>query len=217
MTDWIYLGLLLIIAGVIIFNAVKKKGLLFSLLFIPFMLLVTLGYWQWGGWVSWQHYQNQQSKMQQVQKALKQFKTPDALIQKFKTQLKANPGSARGWYLLGRLYSSQNNWLAAHEAFQEAAELKPADEQYLINIIYSLWQINQQKFNPEIRQKLHTILQKNSKQPDALAMLAMDAYQRKEYQQAVTYWQVLLTLTPPNSEAAKSLRQAIAKAQEKLN
>ena len=60
------------------------------------------------------------------------------------------------------------------------------------------------------------MLLKNPKQPDALAMLAMDAYQEKHYQIAINYWQQLLIITPPNSDAAKALRKAIAKAQAKL-
>ncbi len=48
-------------------------------------------------------------------------------------------------------------------------------------------------------------------------MLAMDAYMRHSYQQAINYWQHLLTIIPPQSDDAMAIRKAIAKAQQKLS
>lgn len=216
MIDWLYLALLLVVAVVIIFFALRKKSLLVVVLSFLFCIFVVLLYWQWGGWLSWQRYQDKQVKNEQVQDILKQFKTPNVLIQKLKQKLNERPGSARGWYLLGRLYASQNDWHAAHDSFLKAIALAPNHERYLMNDIYAQWMINNKLFNKEIRKNLRSLLRQNPKQPDALAMLAMDAYQQKNYKLAITYWQELLVLAPADSEAASALRKAIAKAQRRL-
>ncbi len=79
-----------------------------------------------------------------------------------------------------------------------------------------MWQINHQHFNAEIRHKLQALLRQDPKQPDALAWLAVDAYQQKHYSQAISYWQALLRLTPRDSEAAKALKIAILRAKSKI-
>lgn len=47
-------------------------------------------------------------------------------------------------------------------------------------------------------------------------MLAMDAFESRNYQLAIDHWQHLLKLAPEHSEEAQLLRKAIAKAQQKL-
>ena len=124
-----------------------------------------------------------------------------------------SPASARGWYLLGRLYGGQNQWQNARDAYAKSQQLK-ADEGAELGYIESLWQLNGQQYNEEIRQLLLAMVKRNPVQGDALSMLAMDAYQRKDYQQAILYWRRLLPMVPAESEEGKALRKAIAKAQE---
>ena len=181
-----------------------------SLFFIGFALLA---YEQWGGWHAVKKDQNKQMRIQAAQELLKQYKTPDALIEQLKKKISEQPQRARGWYLLGRLYASQGEWSAAQRAFATAVRLKPLNERYAVNDINAIWNANHQQFNDLIRQRLQQLIARNPQQPDALAMLAMDAYQQKHFEQAIQYWQLLLTLTPGDSEAAQALRQAIAKAQ----
>ena len=135
------------------------------------------------------------------------------MIEQLKKKISEQPQRARGWYLLGRLYASQGEWSAAQRAFATAVRLKPLNERYAVNDINAIWNANHQQFNDLIRQRLQQLIARNPQQPDALAMLAMDAYQQKHFEQAIQYWQLLLTLTPGDSEAAQALRQAIAKAQ----
>ena len=113
---------------------------------------------------------------------------------------------------MGRLYANQGDWAQAKSAYQQALTIKPNDVQANVNYIQALWESNQRQFNPDIIQRLHQLLQQSPQQPDALAMLAMDAYQTKQYDKAIEYWQQLLKLVPAESEEAQALRQAIARA-----
>lgn len=180
------------------------------------VVLSSLAYWRWGAWPAWQENQHREAAQQQIQAVLQTIKSPTELIERMKGRLRQDPTSERGWYLLGRLYASQGQWLEARDAFSKALELKPENEITLINYVQSLLQLNQQQFNEQIRGLLKNLLQKDPNQPDALAMLAMDAFTEKNYRLAIDYWQQLLKLAPEQSEEAQLLRKAIAKAQQKL-
>lgn len=195
------------------FSSVKKG----VFLLIPLtMLATTAAYWYWGAMAEWQHFLNQQEKQKQVQAVLQSIKSPGQIIEKLKARLQVEPESARGWYLLGRLYTSQEQWIQARDAFAKAHQLNPADEATTVNYAQSLWQLNQQQFDEPIRSLFKELLQKNPDQPDALAMLAMDAYMTHDYQQAINYWQHLLKLAPEQSQEAQMIRKAIAKAQQQM-
>ncbi len=177
---------------------------------------MAFAYWRWGAWPDWQKYIQQQAKQQQVQAMLRSVRNPQDLIAKLQARLEHQPDSARGWYLLGRLYASQDQWQQAHDAYAKAYRLKPHDEQITVNYAQSLWQLNHQAFDTEIRTLFQSILLKNVNQSDALAMLAMDAFVGHAYQQAIDYWQRLLKNSPPHSEEAQAIRKAIVKAQQKM-
>lgn len=176
------------------------------------MTAVVLAYWEWGSWFEWQQFVSQERNQQQIKQVLATIKSPDELIDKLKARLDDSPSSARGWYLLGRLYASQNRWPEANKAFSKAYQFQPKDEQTMVNFAESQLQLNGGKFNNSIRALCSNLLQANPQQPDALAMLAIDAYQSQNFQEAITYWQRLLALVPPKSRDALMIRKAISKA-----
>lgn len=182
------------------------------------LIILFLGgaYWRWGAFPAWSKYRVARVQQARVQAMLKTVGGTDDLIIKLKTTLQQNPQSARGWYLLGRLYASQNQLQKARDAFAKAHHLKPNQAYITVNYVHILWQLNHQQFDDRSRSLLRQVLNKNPNQPDALAMLAMDAYEVGEYQQAIDYWQHLLTLAPPQTDDAKAIQKAIAKAQQQL-
>ncbi len=175
-----------------------------------------LGYWQWGSWAKWGDYLHQQETNRRAQAVMKSLKSPQELIDKLKAHLQQKPDSARGWYLLGRLYASENQWKSASKVFFKAHELEPDNEQITVNYAQSIWQTHHQIFTPDVRQLFQSMLKKNPKQPDALSMLAMDAYQQHEYQRAIDYWSSLLVLLPQDSSESKAIRKAISKARNMI-
>lgn len=188
------------------------------LLVLPIFVVLVIGaYQQWGAWTAWQDHLYEQARQEKARAILATIKSPAQLAQKLKAKLDNTPASARGWYLLGRIYASQLEWSSARDAFAKSYQLHPADELAAINYAQSLWQLNKQTFDEQIRSLLKEILINNPNQPDALAMLAMDAYECHDYSQAQIYWQQLLKLAPVNSREAKAIQKAIAKAQQQQN
>ena len=220
MNEKLLVGLLLsvmLLAGMIALYPLQKKRSFTASLFILVLSLFSLGYWQWGGFKAWQENIHQQDSQKQLAILMKQAKGPDAIIKQLNLRLKENPNSAKGWYLLARVYSSQGDWTKALAAFTKAHQLEPENEAYSVYYAQGLWQVNHQEFSETIRSLFITILNKNPNQPDALAMLAMDAFMSHAYEDAIQYWQRLLTMAPGESEEALALRKAIAQAQQKLD
>jgi cytochrome c-type biogenesis protein CcmH len=172
------------------------------------IVLVGCSYLMWGGWFALERYKTELASQQHVQDVLKNIKSPDELIDKLAAHLKQNPDSDRGWYLLGRIYSSQQKLQHALNAFAKAYKLNPDDKLIVINYAQTLLENDDEKG----RELLINLLKKDPKQPDALSLLAMDSYNRQEYQEAINYWQRLLILVPADSKESEMIRKAIAKA-----
>ena len=220
MSEWWLVSLLVLVtllaSGLIIYPI--RRHIMLCTLLIPIIWgIAGVGYYYWGGFIQWQQYTQHNKSQELAQKMLKKIKNPQELIDKLRAKLKEDPKSAKGWYLLGRLYSSQQDKQRAEKAFAQAYELNPDDEQIAVNYAHSLWQINNQQFSVEIRTIFDNLLKNNPNQPDALAMLAMDAFVSHAYEDAINYWQRLLKIAPPQSEEALAIRKAIAKAQENIN
>lgn len=180
------------------------------LLWIPMVIVfLVVGYWRWGGWRELRQYQQQQIKQQYAQKLLQSMHGPEGIIKALLEKLQKTPNSAEGWFLLGRLYTSQQQWEKACKAFEQSHRLQPDNDKTTVHYAQSLWECNHQRFDSHIRDLLEAVLQHDPNQPDALAMLAADAFQRKANQQAKQYWQRLLKQLPPQSDEARAFRRAI--------
>jgi cytochrome c-type biogenesis protein CcmH len=114
------------------------------------------------------------------------------------------------------LYAGQEERQQAVDAFAKAYQLNPDDEQYAVNYAHSLWQLHNRQFTVQITEIFNNLLKNNPNQPDALAMLAMDAFVSHAYEDAISYWQRLLKLAPPQSKEANAIRKAIAKAEAEI-
>lgn len=219
MNVWWLLGVMLGIACIAIAFIVYplRRNLWASLILVPIIFILAFsGYYQWGSFGPWQEYIDEQERQKQAAAILQSVKDPQELIAKLRSKLDDSPKSAKGWYLLGRLYSGQNERQLAADAFAKAYQFEPGNEQYAVNYAHSLWQLNNRQFTVRITKIFSDLLKANPNQPDALAMLAMDAYVSHAYEDAINYWQRLLKLAPPQSEEAQAIRKAIVKAEEQI-
>ena len=220
MNEWQLAGLLTglaLIACTLIVYPLRRSKVLCTVLAPLLLAGLGVGYYLWGSFASWQEFVHRDEAQLQVKNMLKTIKNPQQLIDKLQATLEQHPESAKGWYLLGRLYTSQNDNKKAAAAFAKAHALNPKDEQYTVNYAHSLWQLHDQQFTPKIVSLFDDLLKNNPTQPDALAMLAMNAFLSHAYEDAISYWQRLLKLAPEQSPESVAIRKAIAKAQEHIN
>lgn len=173
--------------------------------------LVGLGYWYWGAWSAQSRFEQDTQRQRKAEAVLATLKSPTVLIQKLQAHLDAHPDSARGWYLLGRLYASQHVWEKAHQAFKRAYALDSKDDLIAVNYAQSLFAQDSAADAELARTILNNKLQNNPNHLDALMLLAIDAQQRHAVQDALMYLRRLLILVPDDSPEAERIRKAIQK------
>lgn len=219
MNEWWLIGvfsLMFFMAIAIILFHVQLSVMRKSIIFCVALVFVSYFDWRFGGVKVLHEYHLGLLRHQEAEKVLKTMHGPEEIIEKLKGKLSDDPSSARGWYLLGRLYSSQHQFNNAIEAFAKAHRLEPLDEKITVNYAEALWEDNHQLFNAHIRRLLQSVLLKNPNQPDALSMLAMDAFKRHAYKEAIESWRQLLLLVPEASDDAKAIQKAIFEAENRL-
>lgn len=171
---------------------------------------VALSYIFWGGFADLYTYKKTEQTKQRSLTALNAIKNPAEVITKLEKHLELNPKSAKGWYLLGRLYASQNLSQQALAAFASAYQIAPDDEAITVNYAQSLLENN----NAKGLEILNNLLNKNPRNQDGLAVMAMYYYSNSQHSTAIEYWQKLLDTLPTNSAEADDIRKIIAKVFE---
>jgi len=178
------------------------------------IVTLTLGLWCNPDLFLWHQHLSQQQAFLQAKQILKQPGKVQELIKRLESQVAHHPDDAKAWFLLGRIYASNNDWTKAHDALFQAYRLEPNNDKTAIFYVETIWQ-SQGKITDHGRLILEKVLKKDTNQPDALMMLAADAKDHQCYQQAIAYWQRILVLLPKDSEMAQAITDAIKKAHKK--
>lgn len=134
------------------------------------------------------------------------------VIGKLKQQLASHPNQPQGWYLLGRIYFSQNNFKAATASFATAAKLAPNRADIAVQLAESAYLAQDKNAEHYLQQALKLA----PEDPSALNLSALMLYHQKKYEQALAIWQNLLLQAPENSDTAKALQTAIAQTEAQL-
>jgi len=211
MINWISLGVLLLVSGLAVVMAVRPlRKQRYVWMVAPLLLgAAGLGYWYWGAWQAQSEFIQRNDRQRAAEALLPTIKSPEVLIKKLQQHLAIDPSSARGWYLLGRLYASQHLWEKSYQALGKAYELKPQDDLIAVNFAQSLFARQNPEDDALARKILTATLVAHPQQADALLMLAIDAQHRHATQEALTYWRRLLILVPDSSPEAESIRKTI--------
>lgn len=157
----------------------------------------------------------EQEKTTQMAKLRAQLGTPQQVIATLKQHLQQNPQSAKGWYLLGRLYLSLRQLNEAQTAFAQAYKIEPNNPTILFQYASAIY-LARHTLKGEAGQLLNRLLQLEPNSPMAINLLGIDAYTQGKYQDAIDYWQRLLPVVSPDSPDGKALLAAIAKAQANM-
>lgn len=204
---------------VAVINSASNKKLniaavIFFVIAMPIASIIL--YLQWGDSQQLNQYYTQLKNAKLVQKELAEYKNPQQLINRMLAILQQHPNSAKGWYLLGRLYLNQNQFDSAVKAFAKANQLQPNEPMIMQQYAESLFFANKNSLPAEAKQLLLAVLVKVPNDPDAINLLAIDAYNKQDYQTAINYWERLINDFDPTSPNGKALLQAIASAQKNL-
>lgn len=131
------------------------------------------------------------------------------MVARLEQRLQQQPNDAPGWARLGRAYTVLDRPADAIAAYEKAYKLAPNDQNVLSDYAGLLYARNPESPDAQtvaLYQTLHRMLPEH--QP-ALWVLGLAAYRANKPQQALGFWKKLLTLLPPDSPAAESVRHAV--------
>lgn len=138
----------------------------------------------------------------------------EKMIEEVKARLAKDPGQSEGWVILARTYYSLNRYPEAANAFERAAALLPADAGLLADYADALAAAQGGTLQGKPLELVARALAVDPTQWKALALAGTAAFDRKDYAQAVKYWERMKATVPTASPLAQSIDSSIAEARE---
>ncbi len=140
----------------------------------------------------------------------------EAALQELEAKLAKNPNNPNGWLMLARSYSELQRYADAVRAYQELVKLVPNESQVWTNYADALAMTNNQSLLGEPTKLLDKALQLDPENSTALALAGSADMERGDYVAAITHWQKLVTLLPPDFPQLQMIRDGIAQARDFL-
>ncbi len=133
---------------------------------------------------------------------------------KLAARLEKEPDNAEGWVVLARTYYALSRHADAAKAFERAVALVPVNAELLADYADALGAAQGGSLAGKPQQLIERALKVDPTQWKALALAGTVAFDRKDYAQAVQYWERMKTTVPQDSPIAKSIDSSIAEARE---
>ena len=141
----------------------------------------------------------------------------EANVASLAKRLEEDPKDAQGWIMLARSYSVLGRFSEASSAFAKATVLVDNNAELWADYAEALAMSNGQQMAGKPVELVNKALELDPKNQKALALAGAAAFEAKDFQRAIDYWEKLLPLLPSKSEFAKAVSEKIAKARALTN
>ena len=136
------------------------------------------------------------------------------MVARLVARLEKTPQDGNGWALLGRSYGVMQRYQDAAAAYARAAALITDDADLLADYADALAMSQGQRIEGKPLQLIEQALKIDPLQWKALAMAGTAAFERKEFQHAIGYWEKLQSRAEPDSELARTMASNIEEARQ---
>jgi len=136
-----------------------------------------------------------------------------AMADTLAAKLEKEPDNAQGWSTLAHTYYSLKRFREAVAAYERVVTLVPDDANLLADYADALAAVNN-SLDGKPTELVQRALKIDPTQWKALALAGTIAFDKKDYQQAVDYWERLKATVPPGSDIARSIEGSIAEAKQ---
>lgn len=127
-------------------------------------------------------------------------------------RLQENPSDAQGWAMLARSYNSLERFSEAAGAYAKATELTPDNADLWAEYAFTSAMAAGRSLEGRPSELIQQALKVDPNNAKALQLAGSAAFQAKDYNQAVDYWQRVLKQVPPGSDVAESITSRINEA-----
>lgn len=138
------------------------------------------------------------------------------MISGLSERLKSKPDNAEGWHMLARSYNTIGRYGDAADAYAQLTKLVPANADLLADYADTLAMALNKSFQGEPEKLIARALAADPNNIKALALSGSAAFERRDYQGAITQWKKILVLVPPESDMARSTMSSIGEAQAQI-
>ena len=150
----------------------------------------------------------------------REFSQPPQSLEEMVARLEraaaAQPDSAEGLYFLGRAYMAQNRPAEAAKVFERAANLAGRQPELLGQWAQAQYFADDKKWSDKLQALTDEALKADPKEVTSLGLLGIAAFEDQRFEQAIGYWQRLMTELPEGDASRAALEGGIAKAREQL-
>lgn len=127
-------------------------------------------------------------------------------------RLRADPGNAEGWVMLGRSYTALGRYRDGAGALQRAVALVPGNAGLLADLADVTAMAQGRRLAGEPAQLIQRALDADPKHPKSLALAGSVAFEARDYDAARSYWQRLMAVLPPGSDMQRSVQSSLDEA-----
>ncbi|MBR9907125.1 MAG: c-type cytochrome biogenesis protein CcmI [Gammaproteobacteria bacterium] len=131
-------------------------------------------------------------------------------------RLAAEPNDAVAWLVYARTMSALGQLEQSIDAYKKSLNIEPNRVGTLVSYAQLLLQTGDESFMPEAANMLRRVLEQQPSNQEALSLLGFVAFQRGDWQQAVTAWELLLQQIPESDERYGPVATAVADAKQRL-
>ena len=139
----------------------------------------------------------------------------EAMVAQLVEKLKQDPENTEDWRMLARANVFMQRYGEAAKAFAEYTKRVPGDAQALADYADALAMANGRTLIGEPEGIIAKALAADPNNVKALALAGSVEFDKQAYAKAVPHWEKILTLVPPESPIAESMRNGIAEARVK--
>lgn len=138
----------------------------------------------------------------------------EAMVAGLAQRLKSEPDNAEGWVMLARSYTALRRYQDASAAYTRAVELLP-NNAFLLADHADMLAMVKRTLQGEPEKIILRALKVDPNNLKALSLAGSAAFERKDYRNAIKWWEKILKLVPPESQGAASTVSSINEARAK--
>jgi cytochrome c-type biogenesis protein CcmH len=116
--------------------------------------------------------------------------------------------------MLARAYGVLDKWPDAVRAYENLMRLKPNDADVMAHYGEAIALLNGRNLEGRPMELVHRALEIDPKNMKGLELAGVEAFQRKQYPEAIKYWQQLVDLSPPGEQYTQDIQSALDQAKE---
>lgn len=141
----------------------------------------------------------------------------EAALQELEAKLVKLPENPDGWLMLARSYTELQRYSDAVRAYGQLVKLVPNESQLWTNYADAMAMNNNQSLLGEPTKFINKALALDPENTTALALAGSSDMERGDYVAAITHWQKLVSLLPPDYPQIQMIHDGINQAREYLS